>query len=56
MDEVWELHGVAHEKNRRVVAHQIPVALFGVELESKTAHVAPGIGIALLAGHLGKAQ
>ncbi|MNH20563.1 hypothetical protein D3C79_803390 [compost metagenome] len=56
MDEVGEFQGIADEEDRGVVAHQIPVALLGIELEGEAAHVALGIGGALLPGHGGEAQ
>src|SRR3546814_5137826 len=46
-DEVRELHRVAHEKDRRVVADQIVIALVGIEFEGEAAHIAPGVGTAL---------
>ena len=56
MDEVREFQRIADEKDRGVVAHQIPVALLGIELEGEAAHIAFGIGGALLTGHGGEAQ
>ena len=50
VDEVGELVGVAHEEDRRVVADEVPVALPGVELQRKAAHVALVVGGAQLAG------
>ena len=50
VDEVGELVGVAHEEHRRVVADQVPVALPGIELQRKAAHVALVVGGAQLAG------
>jgi len=55
-DEVRELHRVAHEEDRRVVAHEVVVALAGIELQREAAHIAPGVGAAGLAGHGGKAR
>ena len=49
--EVGELERVAQEEHRRVVAHQVPVALLGVELDREAADVALGVGRAALAGH-----
>ena len=37
---VGELDSILDEEDRDVVAHDVPVALFGVELGSKTSHVA----------------
>ena len=39
VDEVGELDGIANEEDRRVVANHVPVALFGVKLDSKAAWV-----------------
>ena len=44
MVQVRELERVAHEEHRRVVANQVPVAFFGVELEGKAANVTLGVG------------
>ena len=38
MHQVGELHGVLDEKNRHVVADQIPVAFVGIELHCEPAH------------------
>ena len=54
--EVGELERIAQEEDRRVVAHQVPVALLGVELHGKAADVTLGVGRAALAGHGGKAD
>ena len=54
--EVGELERIAQEEDRRVVAHQIPVALLGVELHGEAADVALGVGGAALAGHGGEAD
>jgi hypothetical protein len=56
MNEVGELHRVLDEEDRDVVAHQIPVALVGVELDGETANVARGVGRAAFAGHGGEAH
>ena len=53
--QVGELARVADEEHRRVVAHHVPVALLGVELQGKAADVALGVGRAALAGHGGEA-
>jgi hypothetical protein len=53
--QVRELAGVAQEEHGRVVAHQVPVAFLGVELEREAADVALGIGRAAFAGHGGEA-
>ena len=51
MDEVLEVLRVAHEEDRRVVADEVVVALFGVELQREAARVTPGVRGAQLAGH-----
>ena len=60
-DEVRELHRIAHEEHRRIVADEIVIALAGIEFQREAAHVAPGVGAAHLAGdgrearqHLGR--
>ncbi|MNC43883.1 hypothetical protein D3C75_927680 [compost metagenome] len=42
VDHVRELDGIANEKSREIVAHQIPVAVGGVELGGEAARVAQG--------------
>ncbi len=54
-DEVLEFHRVLDEEHRRVVAHQVVVALLGVELQREAAGVAPGVRAALLARDGGEA-
>ena len=54
--EVGELERIAQEEDRRVVAHQIPVALLGIEFHGEAPDVPLGIGGAALAGDGGKAQ
>ena len=54
--EVGELQRVAQEEDGGVVAHEVPVALFGVELHGKAADIALGIGSAALTGHGGEAH
>ncbi len=53
--EVGELARVAQEEHRRVVADQVPIAFFGVELQGEAADVTLGVGGATLAGHRGEA-
>ncbi|MPN01697.1 hypothetical protein SDC9_148908 [bioreactor metagenome] len=53
--EVRELERIAQEKDRGVVADEIPVAFLCVELDGEAADVAFGIGCAALAGHGGEA-
>ncbi len=52
--EVDKPERVAHEKHRCVVANQIPVASFSVELECEPTHVALGIRTRLFAVCKGK--
>ncbi len=54
MVEVRELQRVAQKEDRRIVAHQVPVALFGIKLHGKTANVAFGVRRSTLARHRGK--
>ena len=54
--EVGELERVAQEEDRRVVAHQVPVAFLGVELHGEAADIALRIGRAALAGDGGEAH
>src|SRR5665647_3195547 len=43
MDEVGEFDGILDEKNRNVVAHQVPVSFLSVKLDGKSAYVTRGI-------------
>src|SRR5260370_32577336 len=49
-DEVGKLVGVAYPENRRVVAHQVPVAFLGIDLNREASKVALGIGRSALSG------
>ena len=53
-DEVLELHRVAHEEDRGVVADHVEVALGRVELQREAARVPPGVWAAALAGDGGE--
>ena len=44
MREVGKLHRILNEKDRDVVADKIPIALFGIEFDGKTADVTREIG------------
>ena len=55
MDDVGELDGVLDEEHRDVIAHQVPRAFVGVELDGRAAGVAHGIGGAARAQHGGEA-
>src|SRR5439155_26825474 len=56
MDKVRELERIADEEYRRIVAHQVPVALFGVVLHRKPAGIALGVRGALLSADGREAQ
>jgi hypothetical protein len=56
VNKVRELHRILDEEHRDVVADQVPIALFGVELHGEAAHVARRIDRACAAGHGGKAR
>ena len=49
--QIGEFQWVAEEEHGRVVAHQIPVAFFGVKLDGETTDVALGIGRAAFTCH-----
>ena len=51
MDEHLELVRVAHEEDRGVVAHHVPVAFVRIELDRKPAHIALGVGRTTFARH-----
>jgi hypothetical protein len=44
VDDVRELDGVTDEEDREIVSHEIPIAVFGVELHRKAARVSGGLG------------
>ena len=54
MVQVRELERVTQEKDRRVVAHHVPVALIRVEFDGKAADVAFRVRRAALTGHGGE--
>ena len=54
--EVGKLERIAQEEDRRVVPHQVPVALLGVELHGEAPDVPLGVGRPTLAGDGGEAQ
>ncbi|MNG09668.1 hypothetical protein D3C84_930950 [compost metagenome] len=43
VDEIRELQRVANEEHWRVIAHDVPVAFLGIELERKTTWIAFGV-------------
>ena len=49
VNEVGKLDGVLDEEDRDVVADDVPVALFGIELHRKAAHIARKVCRALVA-------
>src|ERR1700722_14268384 len=51
MVEIGEAKRVAEEKDRRIIAYNVPVALFGVKLHGKSVNVAFCIRSATLTGH-----
>ena len=51
MNQVRKLDGILDVQDRHVVAYQVPDALIGIELDSKTAHITGGIFRATLTGH-----
>jgi len=51
VDKIRKFQRIADEKDRRIVADQVVVAILGVELDRKAARVANGIGGALLSRH-----
>lgn len=56
VDHVRELDRIADEEHLEVVAHQVPVAVLGVELDGESARVARRLGRFLGADHGGEAQ
>ncbi len=54
--EIGEFERIAQEEDGGVVAHQVPVAFLGVELDGKAADIALGIRRAALAGDGGEAH
>ena len=53
--EVGEAQRVAEEKHRRIVADDVPVTLFGIELQREAADIALGVRGAALACDCGEA-
>lgn len=54
VNEVRELHRVAHKEHRGVVSDHVENAVLGVELQCKAADVAPRVRGAKLAGNGGE--
>ena len=51
MVKVGELQRIAQEEYRGVVAYKVPIALFGIELDGKSAYIALCIGCSALPCH-----
>ena len=49
--KVGELQRIAQEEYRRVVSHQVPVALFRIELHGEAAYVTLGVGSSTFSGY-----
>ena len=43
MDDVHELDGILNEEDRNVIAHDVPVTLFGVELHRESSNISDGV-------------
>ena len=56
VDQIGELDRVLDEEHRDIVADEVPIALAGVELGGKAAHVARQVGRTLVARHGGEAR
>src|SRR3546814_20559864 len=56
VDEIGEFHRVLDEKDRDIVADEVPVAAVGIELDRKTAHIARGVDRPRAAGDGRKAN
>jgi hypothetical protein len=55
-DKIGKLVGIANKENRSVVAHHVPVAFFGVELNGETPDIALGVGGSPFSGYGREAQ
>lgn len=51
VDQVREFDGILDEEDRDIVTDEVPVPLLGIELHSKSAHIARQIGRPLVAGN-----
>ena len=56
VNQIGEFHRILNEKYRNIVADEIPVALIGIELHGKAAHVARRVRRSALAGDRGEAH
>lgn len=52
VDQVWEFGWIADEKGWRMNTYHVPIAFFGVEFDSKPAHITEGIRAAHLPSNL----
>ena len=51
MNQIGKLYRVLNKEDRHIVAHQVPIAFVGVELDSEAAHITRGVFGAALTGH-----
>ncbi len=51
VDEIGELGGIADKEHRQVVAHQVPVAIFGAEFHCESARIAGNFRAIATTGH-----
>src|SRR5580658_7698054 len=51
VDEIGKLHRVLNEKDRDVVAHEVPVALVRIKLDGKASNIARRIGRSSFSDH-----
>ena len=56
MNDIWKLHSVLNEEDGDVVANDVPIALFGVELDGETADIADSISGTTATEHSREAQ
>ena len=50
MDQIWELDRILDKKYRNVVADNVPIAFFGIELYREASHVTGEIGRSFIPG------
>ena len=56
VDYIRELHRILNEEHGNVVTYEVPVALVGVELDRKSAHITCSVGRSALTGDRGEAD
>src|SRR5688572_33094076 len=56
MDDVWKFDRVLDEEDRNVVADEIPVAFFGIELYGESPDIARQVCGALVPSHSGESN